>query len=32
MRTNGTAITTKELTKRFSKEILAVDQIELSIQ
>jgi ABC-2 type transport system ATP-binding protein len=31
MYTNGKAITTKELTKRFSKEILAVDRIDLSI-
>jgi len=31
MNTNGKAISTKNLTKRFSKEVLAVDSIDLSI-
>ena len=31
MSTNGTAIITKGLTKRFGKDILPVDQIELTI-
>ena len=31
MHTNGTAISTKRLTKRFNKEVLAVDSIDLSI-
>ncbi len=31
MHTNGTAISTKSLTKRFNKEVLAVDSIDLSI-